>query len=248
MKILPDILPEGLPPGNVILSTAPPGCGKTILGMQFIDAALSEGKKVVFVSTDASPKETMMRMGHFSWGGSKAYEDGRLIFVDCYSWRMGYGRESKNVFSVDSLVDLGTIGIKISDALDNAGDDAALLFDSLSPIILHSSSDAAIHFIEMTFAKLKERGLTAMINFEKGVHDEKIVNVIRSMVDGIIEFKLEEEDGELMHYIRVFSMKDARYVNKWIRFQICPCGISLEPGRSRIISMGHQGHGGSSRQ
>ncbi|PKK85241.1 MAG: hypothetical protein CVT48_06305, partial [Thermoplasmata archaeon HGW-Thermoplasmata-1] len=108
-----------------------------------------------------------------------------------------------------------------------AGNECAVVFDSISTLTMHSSPAAVLKFLEVTFAKFKNAEASAIAIIEKGVHDEQFTTAVRYIVDGIIEAKLDEDKGDLVRYLRVFSMKAVRHLTKWARFNITQNGMVL---------------------
>lgn len=221
------VLPEGMPKGSTILNLSPPGSGKTTMLLQFVGSALVRGENAIFITTDSPPREILSKMDSLSFDASVAFNEGRLMFIDCYSWRLGGGIAMPGILSVSALDDLSSLSIHMSEALLRMGGGPAVAFDSITTLTLHSSPISILKFLEVIFAKFKSAGATVMASMEKGVHEENFVTAVKYMLDGIIESKFEEENGDLARYMRVFSMKNAPHVTKWTKFRIAENGISF---------------------
>ena len=56
---------------------------------------------------------------------------------------------------------------------------------------------------------------------ELGIHSNSFYNEVRSSFDGVIDLKLDEMDGELRRFVRVYSYRGA-HETKWFRLLIGP--------------------------
>jgi archaellum biogenesis ATPase FlaH len=94
--------------------------------------------------------------------------------------------------------------------------------------MLHSSPQAILKFLEVSFAKLKSKKATLFVTVEKGVHDEQFTATVKYMVDGVIELKLDEENGALSNFLRIFTLKTAAsYERSWKKMILTPKGLAV---------------------
>lgn len=79
---LDDILPNGIPRGNVILVEGPIGAGKTTMGVEFVYRGASQfDEPGVIVVFEVSPDKIMRDASGFGWDLRKLEEQGRLKIV-----------------------------------------------------------------------------------------------------------------------------------------------------------------------
>ncbi|MFQ5837219.1 MAG: RAD55 family ATPase [Thermoplasmata archaeon] len=64
---LDKMLYGGLIPGRPYVVTAPPGSGKSILGIHFLLEGIKNGESVIMVAVDEPPNEIKTNMAHFGW-------------------------------------------------------------------------------------------------------------------------------------------------------------------------------------
>src|SRR2546429_4486935 len=70
-------------------------------------------------------------------------------------------------------------------------------------------------------ARMKKHGNIGAYAIELGIHSNSFYNEVRSSFDGVIDMKLDEMDGELRRFVRVYSYRGA-HETKWFRLLIGP--------------------------
>jgi KaiC/GvpD/RAD55 family RecA-like ATPase len=68
-------------------------------------------------------------------------------------------------------------------------------------------------------ARMKKHGNVGAYAIELGIHSNSFYNEVRASFDGVIELKLEEADGELRRYVRIYSYRGS-HETKWFRLLI----------------------------
>ncbi|MFQ6052138.1 MAG: RAD55 family ATPase [Candidatus Hydrothermarchaeota archaeon] len=221
-----DNLIEGDPPrGLFILLLAPPGSGKTVFCQQFLYHGLSQGYPAVYVHTDEPIDSIEAGMRSFGWDISQYIDKNMIRFVDCYSWRVSSKRTSK--YYVDSPSNLSEVSLTIEDARQGLKN-ARLVFDCLSNLMIDTGSQSIIKFFEILSARVKRSGMTGLCVLQSGVHDERTVQTLRYMADGIFELRLSESESGIKRAFRIFSLKGVKHSTSWIPFEITDNGIVME--------------------
>ncbi len=64
---LDKLIEGGLPKGSITLVSGAPGTGKTIMGMQFLEAGLKKGEKCVYVSIEEEPDDVLAQAYQFGF-------------------------------------------------------------------------------------------------------------------------------------------------------------------------------------
>ena len=65
VKGLDKLVQGGIPKGSVVLVSGAPGTGKTILGMQFLEAGIQKGEKCAYVTIEEPPEKIMNQAEQF---------------------------------------------------------------------------------------------------------------------------------------------------------------------------------------
>ena len=114
----------------------PIGSGKTTYAEAFIAEGISSGFPGIFVTTDVSPRVIRNDMSRRGWPVEEHEKDGKLIFIDGYSERMGAPKPS-SARSLTKVDDISELGIVLSEVLEGLVV-ARIVVDILSTLILSS--------------------------------------------------------------------------------------------------------------
>jgi KaiC/GvpD/RAD55 family RecA-like ATPase len=217
---LDELMEGGFPEKSCILLIGPPGCGKSIMSQQFVYQGVKEKHPVIYVTLDTSPEEIMDNMKRFGW---KIKEDKNLSFVDAYSWRVGKANQK---YSISNLSNINELNIVISNIINemDSSDIKRGVFDSVSTLLLYADPSLVVKLMPVIIAKIKKAGYTQILILEEGVHDEKTVSTLNYLTDGVIRFKMDEEN----RYLKIERMKATNHYTKWAKFKIGDDGLKVK--------------------
>ena len=158
---LDEITGGGLPRGRPTLICGGPGCGKTLMGMEFlVHGALEFDEPGVFVSFEENPNDLAQNVRSLGFD-LEALREGRKILVD-------HIRIERSEIEVACEYNLDGLFIRLKLAIDTLGarrvvlDTIEALFGGLpDPAILRAE-------LRRLFGWLKELGVTAIITAERG--------------------------------------------------------------------------------
>ncbi len=86
-----------------------------------------------------------------------------------------------------------------------------LVFNTISTISIYNSGIALLDFIQAQVARLKQRKHSGLLLAHEGMMDEKVIQGIKAFVDGVIEFKAEEDEtGVLQRKLRIVFAPNIR--------------------------------------
>ena len=85
-----DSLVQGYPKGRAILVTGESGAGKTILGLQFLNACCKAGVKCVYIAMEERPEDIKAQAMSFGWDLDDYEHKGLLRIIDILGRRMGW--------------------------------------------------------------------------------------------------------------------------------------------------------------
>ncbi|MFB6180293.1 MAG: RAD55 family ATPase [Candidatus Nanohalobium sp.] len=213
---LDEALNGGFPKNSTIILMGADGTGKESIVNRFVYEGLQNGEESMYVSLDGSPEDVKDDAEYYGWDFSE-YED-RIVFVDGYSWQAG-GSDSD--FALDGLSDLNQMNMTFTDALNALGDESKrVAIHSASTLLLYTDPKSAVKFLQVVGAKSSSSGGCLVITLEAGMHDEKTVNTIKHVADGVIETKIEGDDKKIS--IKRMDKTDAS--REWMDFEVSDDG------------------------
>jgi KaiC/GvpD/RAD55 family RecA-like ATPase len=192
---LDDLLLGGIPFGSNIMVHGPPFVGKEVMVNSFVAEGLKKGIPALWVITDKTPKDIREEM-KFVLSGYDEYERRGLVrYIDAFSRSMG--DDSKDEFTV--YVDEPTDHEKISEAVETitksfreSHEYYRMAFRSISTLIAYSDPNTAFRFLSPLCGKRKRDKAVSMFTVEKGMHGEQEIQMLGSIMDGMIDFKVDQ--------------------------------------------------------
>ncbi len=216
-EILKGVILTPITAGLNIAVMGPPAVGKTIMCQCLLKEATEAGLRAVCAITN-NPIQ-LVREQLRARGALLAGRPDQVLCVDMYSWLLG--ERSTERFQIDNASDVAALSVVLSGAADAVGDGAFVVFDSPSTLLAYNTEELMVRFLKSHVARMKKRGNIGTYIFETGIHSNSFYNEVKASFDSVIEMKLEEADGELRRFIRVYSYRGA-HETKWFRFLIKP--------------------------
>jgi KaiC/GvpD/RAD55 family RecA-like ATPase len=191
---LDDLLLGGIPFGSNVLIYGPPFTGKEVLVNSFIADGLKKGIPAIWVITEKSPREMREEM-MFVLSGYEEYEKRGLVkYIDTYSRSMGDDSKDPYTEYIESPTDYESI----QKAIENTAKEFKskheyyrLGFRSISTLIAYLDPNTAFRFLSPVVGRRKRDRAVSMFTIEKGVHGEQEIQMLGSLMDGMIDLKVE---------------------------------------------------------
>jgi KaiC/GvpD/RAD55 family RecA-like ATPase len=194
------------------------GSGKTTLSEQLMFEDLKRGRPCVFVSTSDFPSNVRSGMKSMGLDVSGYEQSGLLTFVDGYSAEAG--KESSEKFSVPSIGDLTTLGMKISSSLPpQRSKGASLYFDSLVPLASKTKPESIVSFVQSIGARMKGMGGKAVFTLGPSV-DPIVQKQLEDMSDCVVQMEAFEERGIRRRRLKIAKLRARRHQEGWNVFAI----------------------------
>jgi KaiC/GvpD/RAD55 family RecA-like ATPase len=204
---------ERFPTNYSVLLSGPPGVGKFEHLIARIREDLRLGERVVFVTLDMHPNEIRARAKALRMD-LEPHEGKAFVFVDCYSATSSERPEppaGKKTFLVSSFSNLEGIGMAMSKAAQELGTPVRIYFYTISTLFLHNSTQAIAKFFQIVTSRAKTNLGFIQYAVHDGVHDPMTMNLLRSLVDGVVEMRFTDSmDREIrMHHMRGYHVDAA---------------------------------------
>jgi KaiC/GvpD/RAD55 family RecA-like ATPase len=213
-SILKFFIEAEVPLGSNMLLTGPPGVGKTVLGENLMREHLMNGGKNLYITLDHPPNDIRKRFKNCNIDYTE--DDGRMLFVDGYSWLTGDTSETYRVLNLSNLSDLS---VKMITASTKLGEAVFFLFDSISTLLLYKTEKEVERFLGVNMARMKHNRNIGLWVVENGIHTQGFYNTIRHLVDCVIDMRLDEHE-ELQRLVRMHSFKGIKHNTRWLSFTI----------------------------
>ena len=219
---LDEITDGGLPRGRTILVCGGPGCGKTLMAMEFlVKGVLEHDEPGVFISFEETAEELAANVDSLGWDLEKLTRD-KKFFID-------HVQVERSEIEETGEYDLDALFIRLSYAVDRVGakrivlDTVESLFGSLpNEPVLRSELRRLFHW-------LKEKGVTAIITGERGEKTLTRYGLEEYVSDCVIDLK-HEVHGEITNRrLRIVKYRGSRYATNVFPFLIEDSGISILP-------------------
>ena len=222
---LDDLLFGGIPYGSNVSVYGPAYVGKEVVLNLFMAEGLKKGLPVLWILTDKSPADIREEM-NFVLPSYEEYEKlGLVKYVDAYSKSMGADASDPNTTYIDDPTDHGTI-LKSVDNLaaewKKKYEGYRLGFRSVSTLIAYLDPTTTFKFLQPFVGRRKRDKAVAFYVIEKGMHEEQEIQMLGSLMDGSVEFKVEQ----LKSFMSIKGICDVQS-RSWIRYTYTKSSVSI---------------------
>lgn len=216
---------EKFPSHYSLLLVGSPGVGKFEYMIDLLGEFLTSGERVLFVCVDIQPAEVRHRASTRNIDLS-SYEGRSLLFVDCItasiSENPGYSSDNGTI-PVSSLSNLEGIGLAITKGSKELKPPVRILFYTISNLFLHNPPQTLAKFLQIMSARAKTELGLIMYAVHEGVHDDRTMALLSSLVDGVVEMRYADA---IRREIRIHHMKGVQVQPLWIPFEMEKAGMA----------------------
>lgn len=228
------VLDGGLEDRGSYLLLGPPFCGKDTMARVFALQGMGDGEPAVFVTTDETAADLREDLAAMDPHVPDYEKEELLWFVDTYSTSVGAARNLSNAEYVDAAADLNKVTVAVNQILQKVApthDRHRLLLDSASTLATYTNPQTTFRFLQVLVGRSKMAGGTCMILLESGMHDDRDVQTVKHLVDGVFEFRTHGEDNELR-----LEGFDGVPPDRWVEYEIEDDGLAVQGsfGEGRI--------------
>ncbi len=199
---LDDLLMGGIPVGSQIIIHGPSFVGKEVAMNAFAAEGLKKGVPLIWVTTEKTVPEIREEMKNVLNGYEEYEKLGLVFYVDAYSRGIGDTSTFENTAYLENTADLETISRLVDDRVKSLQDmvekkSYRLLFRSISSLSASYDTRSIFRLLRPFVAKRKKDKCVAMYSLEKGMISDQDVQIISSVMDGVMEFMTDGQSNFL---------------------------------------------------
>jgi circadian clock protein KaiC len=228
---LDEITDGGLPQGRPTLICGSAGCGKTLMGIEFlVRGAIEYNEPGVLISFEENPEDLIQNVASLGWDLEELIAQKKLaidyIHIDPYQIEEIGNYDLEGLF-----IRIGSLLAEIQ-AKRIVLDTIEVLFMSLN------NSSIVRSEIQRLFRWLKEKGLTAIITGERGENTLTRQGLEEYVSDCVIRLDQRVQDELSTRRLHIIKYRGSQHGTNEYPFLITENGISVLPITS--VSLEHQ--------
>lgn len=225
IRRLDELLKGGLPEKSAALVYGPPFVGKEILTKQFILTSLANKVPALVVLTDQSAGDLRKQLASMSPAFASQEKAGLVRMVDCFSRSIGAQENLPGVEYVDGLMNFNAVSLAVNNAerdFIRSYPNHAVVFDSLSTLIAYTNAATAFRYLQVLLGKVKTAGASCLLTLSAGMHAEPEVQMIKHLVDGLIE--LRSDNGKNVLHVEGLGVTESR---GWVDYKFTEATLEI---------------------
>jgi circadian clock protein KaiC len=224
---LDEVTDGGLPRGRTTLLCGGPGCGKTLMALQFlVRGAVDGGEPGVFVAFEESPAELAQNVASLGWD-LEDLQARRLLAID-------HIRISEGEIVETGAWDLEGLFIRLGAAIDSVGANRVVL-DTVEALFGPLGDELTLRSeLRRLFRWLNDRGVTAIVTGERGEGTLTRHGLEEYVSDCVVLLDHRVHDQISTRRLRVVKYRGSHHGPDEYPFLIDPNGFSVLP----VSSMG----------
>lgn len=194
-----------------------PGIGMLEFAAAIAKEWIETGNLVIFVTVDLLPSDLLEVMSSF--GVTKKGQEHNLRIIDYHSSLLGSFEDPVICQGIEirKCSDLEGIMFNISALASESERPVKIVVHSLSTLFLYNQANVVLKFFQISSSRIRNDFGAAIFTVNEGVHDDRTVNHLMAIADGVVELKFDEE---LNRRIRIRNMRGCIASSKWIPFEI----------------------------
>ncbi len=213
---LDDLLLGGIPFGSNVMVYGPSFAGERVILNRCITEGLEEDIACMIITVDISVTDVKKELKEYVPDYANHEKKGLIKYIDIYSKRMGLKCNEENVEYIKDIKDLDVISLSMDNMLNKLKEKwgGYRIVFPLSTLLTNLNPHDVFNFLEDLTGKCKRDKSVALYSLTKGMHNETDVQIIRHVMDGVIEFKEEN----LRTFFAVQGICDVQ-TRSWIQYR-----------------------------
>ena len=220
IPLIEDLTKGPVPLGSNILVEFDPASQWFNASLTIAAGWVKDGGSISYITQSQSPDAIRFQLRNLGVAVEELERNDRLWITDLYS--ASIGQKSKERFAVESL--------KVADLSIYIGREA--MGDSPEPEFLVIADNSSIldrfnaerNWVELYLTRpipmAKSRQMTQLMGVVEGIHSTWAYKQLETAVDGIVDFKVKDADGERRTFIGIRNMRNVRFDSRWYPLSI----------------------------
>jgi KaiC/GvpD/RAD55 family RecA-like ATPase len=232
LPMIKELVPNGFGYGVNLLVEFDPKSVWYETSLTIAAQAVRDGIKTDYHTFQHMPNEVVEALTNFGLDVKKSEEDGTLSIIDSYTVQLGVGAGKKptgRVHYQTQSVKLADWSIAMSQEIKAGAPQAEKkrlhIDDNTSVLLQYNDEKQLIDFWRTrSIPTARNRELAFVHSLVTGVYSDSFCRQWESLCDGIIEFKSEERDAAIKHFVRVRTMRGKSYDSRWHQLELLQNG------------------------
>ena len=220
-----DLCYGGFEPNSSFILYGPAYSGRRTITNLYIAEGLKKGIPTIYVSTQHTPHEIKEQLRRLIPKIDVYEEKGLIKYIDMYSRSMGITEDLENTIYIEKPTDLEALENAIStfqEEFKGKYPYHKIVFFSLSTLLTYIEPLSIFRFFQILNAKNKRVNAVSIYVIDTGMHDQSVIQTLKHVMTGFIEFKLED----LKYFLRIEGGGDVMS-RAWIEYSFTDKSFDL---------------------
>jgi KaiC/GvpD/RAD55 family RecA-like ATPase len=224
---LDDLLGGGIPNNSLILIIGSIGSGYTTFINQLLHNNLNDGGKAAYYATETSSLDVEQEMQSFGWSLRRFTQNGSCAFINVLTPDLQKLAElAPGSFSQLRVNLSGSLNALKTDLLGKLKESRWTILD-LNHVLQSYDLKEVIGLMLYWRAAVQVYGGVNVAVVPSGIHDERVENALKNVVDGVFVFRLREGPVEYGGDLIVQKLRGMRTAKK-VSYTVSEEGIVVE--------------------
>ena len=220
IPLIEDMTTEPVPAGSNILVEFAGASQWYNASLSIAAGWLKSGGNVSFNTFAQPPDDIRRKLSRLGINSLEFEKDDKLRIVDWYTATLG--QRSKEKHKEDSLK-VADLSIRFSSEImhEPLQLDWMRIADNLSVLTRFNDEKICTEFIlTRILPGHRLRKSTGITGYAKGISGGWAYEQLEGAVDGIVDFKLDEVEGEMVNFMRIRTMREIGFQSRWHRLKL----------------------------
>lgn len=227
--LLKELVPSGFEYGEFLGVEFDPDSIWYETSLTIAAQAVKAGIRTDYHTFQHTPDDIKKAFGRFALDVKKLEDDDMLWIEDSYTVQTGLSvpQEQSDYTQVSVKLSDWSIGLlkDIKGGMPESWKKRLHIDDNTGVLLQYNDEKTFIDFWRTRFVPhSRARGCVVLQSLVKGVASPSFYRQFESLCDGILDFKSEERESELQHYVRVRSLRGRGFDSRWRRLRLLDTG------------------------